>query len=189
MSRSKEHLRRLLLDHVPPAPVLAHDSAGLRCTFVRMGFPSQRSEDSSGGGPAAADAVGTVRAQLALASDSGALTRQGFACPRCTTVVTEIPAGCPVCGLELIASAHLSRSYHHLFPVPRFRRAEMAAALAKTDRCSACQSSFVSAAVPGPSSSADFFQCPRCDSFICDACELFVHETLHNCPACLQQTS
>ena len=41
-------------------------------------------------------------------------------CPRCSAVVCDIPADCPVCGLTLVSSPHLARSYHHLFPVQPF---------------------------------------------------------------------
>ena len=34
------------------------------------------------------------------------------ACGRC-----ELPSQCKVCGLSLMSSSHLARSYHHLFPV------------------------------------------------------------------------
>ena len=33
----------------------------------------------------------------------------------------ELPGGCHVCGLTLVSSPHLARSYHHLFPVRPFR--------------------------------------------------------------------
>ena len=35
--------------------------------------------------------------------------------------MAELPASCHVCGLTLVSSPHLARSYHHLFPVQPFR--------------------------------------------------------------------
>lgn len=32
-----------------------------------------------------------------------------------------MPASCHTCGLTLVASPHLARSYHHLFPVAPFK--------------------------------------------------------------------
>lgn len=29
----------------------------------------------------------------------------------------ELPGACHICGLTLVSSPHLARSYHHLFPV------------------------------------------------------------------------
>jgi hypothetical protein len=31
-----------------------------------------------------------------------------------------VPADCQLCGLKLLSSAHLARSFHHLFPVPAY---------------------------------------------------------------------
>ncbi len=35
--------------------------------------------------------------------------------------VLELPTACHVCGLTLVSSPHLARSYHHLFPVRPFQ--------------------------------------------------------------------
>ncbi|GBG27202.1 General transcription factor IIH subunit 2 [Hondaea fermentalgiana] len=124
---SKEHFRQLLQSHVPPAPALAEDQQGLRCTFVRMGFPSQCTAAGSSDAQDGRTLVSghAVTAGKAMAADINDVTTKGYACPRCSTVVTELPTDCPICDLELIASAHLSRSYHHLFPSDeRFDEAE-----------------------------------------------------------------
>ena len=34
--------------------------------------------------------------------------------------IQELPADCVVCGLKLVLSPHLARSFHHLFPVAPF---------------------------------------------------------------------
>lgn len=44
-------------------------------------------------------------------------SREGYVCTRCRTRVCRLPAECPGCGLTLILSTHLARSYHHLFPL------------------------------------------------------------------------
>jgi transcription factor Ssl1 len=44
----------------------------------------------------------------------------GVPCCRCAGRVAELPGECHVCGLTLISSPHLARSYHHLFPVPPY---------------------------------------------------------------------
>ena len=166
---SRAHLRQLVLAHVPPPPVLTETRNGLRCSFVRMGFPSQgRSREEGGGGT-----------RQSLSATGMQLTSQGFICPRCASVVEDLPCACPICGLELIASSHLARSYHHLFPVQRFKPVKLADCIHAS--CSACDAAFSSPAHAFQS----YFQCPTCATFLCERCEVFVHESLHNCPACL----
>ena len=73
---------------------------------VRMGFP-QRAAD----GPTAVAFVGR---ECLLQSG-------GFTCPRCKARVGDLPSTCHVCGLTLVSSSQLARSYHHLFPVKPFQ--------------------------------------------------------------------
>lgn len=49
------------------------------------------------------------------------LKRQGYICPRCLAKLCDVPTDCDVCGLMIVSSPHLARSYHHLFPVQPFR--------------------------------------------------------------------
>ena len=67
-----------------------------------MGFPQKAAE-----GPTA---VAFVGADCAMQSG-------GFTCPRCKARVLDLPSTCHVCGLTLVSSSQLARSYHHLFPV------------------------------------------------------------------------
>lgn len=62
----------------------------------------------------------------------------GFACPRCCSLQAQLPSRCHVCGLTLVSSPHLARSYHHLFPVKPFAevdRHQLAAAQVRGQRC------------------------------------------------------
>lgn len=45
---------------------------------------------------------------------------EGFLCPRCLAKVCDVPTDCDVCGLMIVSSPHLARSYHHLFPVKAY---------------------------------------------------------------------
>mmetsp|Transcript_13699 Transcript_13699/g.29407 ORF Transcript_13699/g.29407 Transcript_13699/m.29407 type:complete len:458 (-) Transcript_13699:231-1604(-) len=102
------HLEELMLSHAPPPPATsAHALAELVC----MGFPQRTAEDQAG-------AV-YVGAEVKLAAGC-------YTCPRCKTKVPELPCECHVCGLTLISSPHLARSYHHLFPVPPFEEVQPA---------------------------------------------------------------
>ena len=86
-----------------------------------MGFPSRlapgakannlnRASDSN----AALTTSGKTRALCACHSTP---IREGYPCTRCSMRVCKLPAVCPACGLTLILSTHLARSYHHLFPL------------------------------------------------------------------------
>ena len=147
----KEHMRKLVLQHVKPPSVLADENSSLKCSFVKMGFPTQ-----------------VVRATIC--SDTKDTQLNAYKCPRCHSTSSEIPSECRVCSLSLIASPHLARSYHHLFPVPRFKSVN------DESRCATCT-------VHIPANVGK--QCPKCSSVVCDACNEFIHDTLHNCPICL----
>ena len=99
----EQHFRELLLSHTtPPITYLTPDSAAQKAsnTLLTMGFPSR-----------------TVSSTPALCACHTKPSRSGYFCPRCSTKVCSLPSECPVCGLTLILSTHLARSYHHLFPL------------------------------------------------------------------------
>ncbi|EKX44960.1 SSL1 transcription factor & nucleotide excision repair [Guillardia theta CCMP2712] len=93
----------------------------------------------------------------------------GWQCPRCMDVVKEIPADCGLCGLKLLSSSHLARSYHHLFPVQSFHELEDEEGPAtSTSTCGGC------GVLLGKESKHVF----------CGLCDGFIHEMLHVCPGC-----
>ena len=67
--------------------------------------------------------------------------REGYACTRCGARVCRLPAECPACGLTLILSTHLARSYHHLFPLKNWVEVSWKQA-AKSSSCFSCQCPF-----------------------------------------------
>lgn len=67
-----------------------------------MGFPPRSSEDPT---------------QAVFVGKDCILRPGSYTCPRCAARSAELPTQCHVCGLSLISSAQLARSYHHLFPV------------------------------------------------------------------------
>lgn len=70
-------------------------------------------------------------------------TREGYACTRCRAKVCRLPADCPVCGLTLVLSTHLARSYHHLFPLRGWVEVSWAQAAAhRLTACFACLAPF-----------------------------------------------
>lgn len=121
--------------------------------------------------------------------------REGYACSRCAARVCRLPAECPACGLTLILSTHLARSYHHLFPLRNWAEVSWADA-ARSATCFACQSAFpeppktrqpASATAPAGSrgvSESARYACDVCRNHFCIDCDVFAHEVVHNCPGC-----
>ncbi len=70
-----------------------------------MGFPQRSPEEAS---------------SAVFVGPDARLLPASYTCPRCRSRVAELPCECHTCGLTLISSPHLARSYHHLFPVPPF---------------------------------------------------------------------
>ncbi|KAL1389981.1 Ssl1-like-domain-containing protein [Phyllosticta capitalensis] len=104
------HFRDLLMATTTP-PVIRQTTASTAQTnttttvenpasLLMMGFPSRITEHDA-----------------TICACHGALTRGGYLCSRCKAKVCALPATCPSCGLTLILSTHLARSYHHLFPL------------------------------------------------------------------------
>ncbi|KAL2265422.1 hypothetical protein VTJ83DRAFT_6522 [Remersonia thermophila] len=73
-----------------------------QASLLMMGFPSRSLASKD---------------HISLCACHNRPTREGYACTRCRTKVCRLPAECPVCGLTLVLSTHLARSYHHLFPL------------------------------------------------------------------------
>lgn len=96
------HMEQLMLEHSTPPPQ-PPGSGG--ASLVRMGFPNKGPE-----APATAAFVGV----------DCVLKPGAYACPRCKARTAELPSECHMCGLSLVSSPHLARSFHHLFPVKPF---------------------------------------------------------------------
>ena len=152
----KSHFKELMFRHVTPLPSLSSDSIRPGTHFVHMGFPKRE-----------------FSAFKSLCACHHEFSREGFYCPKCQTKVCNLPTNCPVCGLRLVSSSHLARSYHHLFPVEPFIEDTKDSLAVK---CAACNASF--------SSSSRKFSCPNCKKHYCEDCDTFIHESLHNCPGC-----
>lgn len=126
--------------------------------------------------------------------------REGYACTRCQARVCRLPAECPACGLTLILSTHLARSYHHLFPLRNWVEVSWSDAKRST-ACFSCQCPFLeppkdkrehSQKTTGESrqskakgvSESGRYECEVCGNHFCIDCDVFAHEVIHNCPGC-----
>lgn len=69
----------------------------------------------------------------------------GFLCPRCGVKICDVPTDCPVCGLTVVMSTHLARSYRHLFPIRRWLAVtweDLAARPEAAQSCRGCDERF-----------------------------------------------
>lgn len=132
-------------------------------------------------------------------------TREGYGCTRCGARVCRLPAECPGCGLTLILSTHLARSYHHLFPLRNWSEVPWAEAK-QSKSCYSCLTPFPEASGRGGGASngkapersdrppvkglseSGRYACEVCGNHFCIDCDLFAHEVLHNCPGCQSDT-
>lgn len=180
----------------PPSSSSAATTTGSGVSLVRMGFP-----DKAASAPGTASFVGP---ECTLSSGS-------FICPRCKGRTGELPAECHICGLTLVSSPHLARSYHHLFPVRVFEEVTVSS-LVEADEdggggvrcCYGCSMALEGVDVHGGSASKSHtakkkeggsgasapppgvmvLQCPDCRHLFCLDCDAYIHEHLHSCPGC-----
>ncbi|KAN0072567.1 Ssl1-like domain containing protein [Elaphomyces granulatus] len=95
---NEQHFRELMMEvTTPPATYSQRQSSN---SLLMMGFPSR-----------------TMEKFPSLCACHSKPCSGGYLCSRCGSKVCGLPAECPACGLTLILSTHLARSYHHLFPL------------------------------------------------------------------------
>jgi len=103
----KAHFRDWLLGQcIPPPALKKKHEANNTCEMVPMGFPTRTKAD--------------IPTLVHASRDTKLLARTSFTCPQCHAKISELPADCVVCGMKLVLSPHLARSFHHLFPVAPF---------------------------------------------------------------------
>lgn len=180
IAMNEEHFRDCLGMHVIPPPTTTKQ---ISASLIRMGFPILK----------------RLKEPALFCNNPSMKGRLGYACPRCTAWLSEMPCECTLCGLTLVSSPHLARSYHHLFPVPKFVQLDSTEAatilqnnekdpiadvqaisnLVDADilRCTGC------ARILGKETSLRLL-CPKCVNVFCIDCDGFVHDSLHNCPGC-----
>ena len=163
----------LLQTHTTPPPQMIQDmtdkAASMVTDFIYMGFPKRSSDVDNH------VAFGFDGKQVCLSSTS-------YICPRCSCRASHIPSPCCVCGLPLHSSAHIARSYHHLFPIPLFEETVVTSDSGDTSAvCAGCCNSIISTR---NGEDCFVYKCPSCQKQFCQECDLFIHESLHNCPGC-----
>ncbi|KAL4903540.1 hypothetical protein BDW74DRAFT_41413 [Aspergillus multicolor] len=171
---NEQHFRELMMDvTTPPATYSQKQSTS---SLLMMGFPSR-----------------TIESFPSLCACHSNPMSGGYLCSRCNSKVCGLPAECPTCGLTLILSTHLARSYHHLFPLMNWVEVPWRRA-SRSTACFACGIPFP--AVPPEDrqqatenlakgmSVSSRYECTACHNHFCIDCDLFAHEVVHNCPGC-----
>ncbi|KAF3985642.1 hypothetical protein FT663_05215 [Candidozyma haemuli var. vulneris] len=202
---NESHFKELLMSCVEPLAVTTKSAEAIKGSstgvpLIRMGFPSKVHPYSnastmliqsnfphlcschlSSAQEEAKDLVQIQTGPQEYPSGSNA----GYRCPQCNSSVCHLPTTCPVCGLMLILSTHLARSYHHLVPLASFYEVPVAPRY-DHQYCFGCLLKFPE----GKSSSTELtqtssrYRCEKCSNDFCIDCDVFVHESLHNCPGC-----
>lgn len=190
------HFRELFM--AATTPPVTRTKEQNTASLLMMGFPSRTLAPA-----------GTI----SLCACHNKPTREGYACTRCLARVCRLPSECPACGLTLILSTHLARSYHHLFPLrnwvevpwaeatrsvacfsclspfPEVPRGKMAAEKA-TDKEMTSSTTTTTTGTPRPAAKAKGvsesgrYACEVCGYHFCIDCDAFAHEVVHNCPGC-----
>ena len=161
-----KHLSELIKTLVSPSPE-SQNGGPTSTEFVYMGFPKR---------------VFEKHATIGFDGKATRVASTFYVCPRCHTKSTDIPTQCCCCTLQLNSSSHIARSHHHIFPVPNFEEVQETVVVDLQDPqrkaavfCAGCSEAITNKVK---------FQCPTCKEIFCVECDLFIHENLHNCPAC-----
>lgn len=180
---NEQHFRELVM--AITTPPVTRTKKQSQSSLLMMGFPSRT--------------LGTGKTMSFCACHSK-LSRGGYLCSRCDSKVCSLPAECPACGLTLILSTHLARSYHHLFPLKNWIEVPWSVAREKNSSlCFSCLSKFPE--IPGlgeeeerregehkGTSESSRYACEVCGNHFCIDCDVFAHEVAHNCPGCQGDT-
>ncbi|KAL5699047.1 General transcription factor IIH subunit 2 [Ranunculus cassubicifolius] len=161
----ESHFKELLLEHAPPPPAIAEFAVS---NLIIMGFPQRAAEGVI--------SFGACHEEVKVGG--------GYSCPRCKARVCELPTECQICGLTLVSSPHLARQYHHLFPITPFDEVS-ALSMSNLSRslpraCFGCQQTL---SLLGENLNLRV-ACPKCNQHLCLDCDIYIHESLHNCPGC-----
>ncbi|KAL4402186.1 transcription factor TFIIH holo complex protein [Malassezia pachydermatis] len=192
---NEDHYKELLLKHVPPRVITEETSTQASDTnaadLLVMGFPRRLPFHT----PATLCACHGRLVTPSKASENDSLAAPaGYQCPRCLSKVCQVPTDCPTCGITIIMSTHLARSYHHLFPVQNYEPVPWSAVYDKSPAaCFACAWQFPpksdddNTSMPSGDSTlspSSRYACPKCQHHFCLECDAFIQEQLHSCPGC-----
>jgi len=132
--------------------------------LMKMGFPKLVAADKSG--------------KISFCMTRKKFTIGGYYCPQCKAKYAELPVDCHICKLTLVSAPYLARSYHHLFPLPCYKEVNRKYDVnAAQECCFTCQVDL----------SDVCNQCDRCQQYFCTDCHVYIFDTLHSCPGCVNE--
>jgi transcription initiation factor TFIIH subunit 2 len=191
LATNKERFRDLLIKYANPS-VLNLDA--IQVTLVPIGFPAKRTEEikvmKNPNKPE------TLFVKTLCSCHDSKMDAHHYICPRCKGRNCDIPAKCGICNLNLISASLLARSD----PVPKFslvrvflndemrenglydyETMHIQELLGIQNKCSSCSEPFESSLKTVKHASV----CPSCKSFFCLKCDVYIHDSLFNCPECI----
>ncbi|PPQ65675.1 hypothetical protein CVT26_000307 [Gymnopilus dilepis] len=177
VAMNEGHFKDLLFELVPPPAqraitrITGAGSTNPAADLMMMGFPTRLPDASP----------------PSLCVCHSEMKSQGFLCPRCLSKVCDVPTDCDICGLMIVSSPHLARSYHHLFPVKPYDAVQSEFEIPEgSSACHACARPFPLKATPAKEglSPVGRYRCPDCHNDFCSECDIFVHDVVHCCPGC-----
>lgn len=154
------HFQDVLNDHILPSSEVTKESS-----LIRMGFPHHINRQHSG--------------NISIDQSQKTFSMDGYYCPQCKAKYSELPVQCLLCSLTLVSAPHLARSYYHLFPMPEFTETTD---FTQGQQCYSCLAALYE------NKDSTCFKCNKCGQMSCLDCNLFIHETLHSCPGCINST-
>lgn len=160
----ESHFLDLLKDHIPPPT----SSTLTDSSLIKMGFPQHVPSAQTG--------------KISMCMSTKKFSFGGYYCPQCQAKYSELPVQCVICNLTLVSAPHLARSYHHLFPLAQFHEKtveEHSKSSRAAETCFSCLIAF------SKNPAAAVHICARCFECFCIDCNLFIHESLHCCPGCV----
>ncbi|KAH9811560.1 Ssl1-like-domain-containing protein [Melampsora americana] len=177
---NETHFKDLLFESIPPPPSLSTSTStqsSIRSNptssdLIQMGFPTKLSNPIP-----------------SLCACHSKLHSSGFICPRCGSKLCDVPTDCLICGLTVVSSPHLARSYRHLFPVANWK--ELHGSSKELQETSSSKSCYGCSQPFSNSNSNEFkpnqiglkYLCNRCKRIFCSVCDQF-YEQLGLCPGC-----
>ncbi|RLV96062.1 Suppressor of stem-loop protein 1 [Spathaspora sp. JA1] len=181
---NEAHFKELLMDCVPPLPLTEEEINPQHVPLIKMGFPKKIQTTSTSSTDYTIEFPQLNASYPQAGSETIPMTQTPtvtYQCPQCKSKVVNLPTICPVCGLMLILSTHLARSYHHLLPLVPYKEVAISEVY-ESEFCFGCQLKFPGGG--GKQLSSSRYKCEKCGMDFCINCDVFVHEVLHNCPGC-----
>ncbi|RXK41465.1 transcription initiation factor TFIIH subunit 2 [Tremella mesenterica] len=152
VAMDEDHLRELLWETIPP-PAQTQSSnpttLGVRNALAAGG--NRVDGDGSRPPPVGDLMVMGFPVRLPPGGETlcvchGLLKKGGYLCPRCGSKLCDVPTDCEVCGLMVVSSPHLARSFWFLFPVAHYDALTVETTMGDRERssptCYGCDRSF-----------------------------------------------